>query len=360
MLSDLKSILIPPEEETIRISRELSDTLLRNYTPSSPAIDKIIRHIENHSRFLLTTHIHPDSDGVGAAVGLLALLAHFQKDAILLLDEKIESRLELLISGLPVAYMDDDVDKEMLKDRLAIILDSSDFKRSGKTADLIEELGLPWISIDHHIVEEDEHYCVDSSYAATCEMIWDLYRAMKVPISETARFALYSGLVTDSGNFRYPKTSLRTHLAGGDLLPETANSDSIYRLHYEFSPIDKLIYFRRILKKVKINKELGYVLGFVTPRTSHGLDLGDSANDGIVNQLLAYKGIRLSALMTKTDDGCMKCSLRSIGDVDVAAIAKVFGGGGHKNAAGFKTNLKYRKAKKKLIQEIEKVLVNRA
>ena len=170
--------------------------------------------------------------------------------------------------------------------------------------------------------------------------------------------ALYIGLSADSGNFRYDKTSMRTHLAGGDLIGYGIPTDRIYRLLYEDQPVDRLHFIRRVLGSLVVNKELKYVLGEVRPKMTKGLELGGSFKEGLVNLFMAVRGIRLAALMSQTEKGYLKCSLRSIEDINVVEIASLFGGGGHRNAAGFMIEEPYRKAKKKVAQAIHDHLTN--
>ena len=243
-----------------------------------------------------------------------------------------------------------------MKGHFVLIVDSSEIERSGQVAAAFREAGCDFATIDHHILKAKKNYCIDAGYAATCEIIWDLYHYFKIPIPRLAAVALYMGLVSDSGNFRFNKTSFRTHLAGAELIGYGIDTDRIYRTLYEDFPIDRLRLLKKVFKSLDINSELGYVVGEVLPSMKKDLELGDSGNEGIINQFLAVKGIHIAALLSKTDENHLKSSLRSVGDIDVAKIAKQFGGGGHPNAAGLKIEENYRTAKKKLLQSIQKAL----
>ena len=348
---------------TIKLSKNFSRDLLSNYQSKSKIIKKIATYIDRCQYFLLTTHIRSDADGVGSQIGLYYLLKKLKKKCWVLNNEppgeKFISHLDHKVVDDINSYNDQESWLRMLskmKPYFVFILDSSEIERSGRVGEAFSQSKCSYATIDHHVLKPKKNYCIDSSYAATCEIIWDLYRYFKIPIPTPAALSLYIGLIADSGNFRFNKTSFRTHLAGADLISTGIDTDGVYRLLYEDFPIDRLFLLKRIFKTVKINSKLGYVIGEILPKTKRGLELGDSSTEGIVNQLLAAKGVYIAALASKTDEGHLKCSLRSIGDTNVAKIAQEFGGGGHNNASGLKISERYTSAKKKLISSIEKNL----
>lgn len=348
-------------QETLALNRQIAETLLPKYEPSASILPKIAETINKYDKFLLTTHVNADADGIGSQVGLHFLLNSLGKESIILNNEPLPEYLKQVMPAekvLDINQFAQDRAKALanIKDYFVFILDSSELKRSAQVAELFQEANLNWATIDHHVLEAEPNFFVDANYGATAEIVWDLYRHMQITIPSEAAAPLYAGIVADTGNFRYPKTSLRTHLAGGDLLSFDINSDFIYRSLYESSPIDRLPYLARILSQAEINRELGYVLGRVRLKTREGLELGDSANEGIVNMLLAVKGVNIAGLITETEEGEAKCSLRSIGNFDVQSIAKKFGGGGHKNASGLKVFEPYETAAEKINKEIENYL----
>lgn len=350
-----------PEKETMQISSQLSHLLLPNYNPKSALLENIFNLIKKYDYFLLTTHISADADGLGSQIGLFFLLKHLKKNVVILNNEAPPEYLSFMIPKNTVQNIQDYQEnnqalQELFKNRFVFILDSSEIKRSGAVGEAIKKAQCDYASIDHHILPPNERYLVDPEYPATSEIIWDLYKYVNIKILPAAAIALYAGIVADTGNFRYPKTSFRTHLAGGHLLSLGINSDFIYRSLYESQNVDRLFYLQRILKKIIVNKKLGFVVGVVKKNTKKGLELSDSPSEGIVNMLLAAKEIKVAALLTRTKDGHIKGSLRSIGDFDVAAIAGKLKGGGHKNAAGFKAEIPFRKGRKIIVREIEAAL----
>lgn len=337
----------------------MSVRILDSYKADAAVLQRVAAHIEKNDNFLLTTHVGSDADGIGSQVALAGLLRKLNKKVCIVNNELPTQNLYFLDPQKEIKSFPDltgSEKSELFSDVFVFILDSSNPKRSYQVGEHFIECNLPWASIDHHDLSENDHYCVDASYAATAEMIWDLYQYFNIEIDSQSALSLYGGLIADSGNFRYGKTSMRTHLAGGHLISLGIDSDRVYRALYESHPIDRLKYLGRIIKGAYINKEKGYIAGVIPRKLQKGLDLGDAPNEGIVNQLLALDGIQLSALMTETEDGQLKCSLRSIGKIDVNELASHFGGGGHKNASGFKADLKFKRAVKKVIALIDQTM----
>lgn len=340
------------------MSGQIAASLLKNYRPSSPVLPRIARYIHKHTSFLLTTHVGADADGIGSEIGLYYLLKSLKKDVIILNNEATPEYLRFmdptgLVKDVQVEEQNHPDLVKKIQQRFVFILDSSELKRSERVGELFLSAGCSYATIDHHILPAQSNFCVDPSYGATAELVWDLYHHLKIKIKKEAALPLYAGIVADTGNFRYPKTSLRTHIAGGELVSLGIHSDFVYRALYEAQPADRLRFLQRVLKKTHIDKKRGCAIAEVRPRMLRGLEVGDSPNEGIVNILLGVRDIQLSAVITATHGG-LKCSLRSKGDLDVAAVAREFGGGGHKNAAGLKVDGSYRLLRRKLVAAIYK------
>lgn len=356
------------EKATQALSAATAKALLINYKPQSKVLPKIAAIIRKQRKFLLTTHIGADADGLGSQIGLYYLLKSLKKDVRIMNNERVPGYLAAMMPQKLVSYIGEQklgdhigegglseaAAEKLMRDRFVFILDSSEPERSDRVGALFMRLNRPWATIDHHVLPGRKEFCVDPTYAATAELVWDLYRYLKIPIPKAAALPLYTGLVADSGNFRYSKTSLRTHLAAGELIGYGIHSDFVFRAIYESSPIDRLKLSARLYPKVAILPNKIIVLP-VLQKDREGLDLGDSGTEGFVNHLLAHKGVIAAALFSETEDGELKGSLRSIGDVDVATVAKKFGGGGHKNAAGLKVRKPFSEALELVVAELKKL-----
>jgi len=344
------------EKEVVEISTNLTKKLLKTYKPSATVLSDIEKVISKYDNFLLTTHTGADPDGLGSEVGLYHLFKQMNKKAIIVNNEKVPDSMSFISKGVKIYNIDEhreELEKKNLKGYLVLIVDSSELRRSEKVANFFQSKGLDYLTIDHHPMPKNKRFMVDTSYAATAELVWDLYHYLQIDIPKKAAVPLYTGLSADSGNFRYSKTSFRTHLAAGELIGFGISTDDIYRAIYEFFPFDRLEFTRRIMKQAIFNKEKGYCVAIARQSMFKDLKLGDSPTEGIVNQFLAVNGVKISAFITETPDKDLKCSLRSVGNVNVAEIAKKFGGGGHRNAAGFFQKGPFLSGVKKVISTIE-------
>jgi len=340
-------------------NNKVNDHLLQNYTPSSGLFAGFTSVVEQFDRIVLTTHQGVDPDGIGSEYALYRLFSEKGKTVYVINPDPIPEALHFMVPTevfLDFENNEEEIRQLQLENVLLLNVDNSELKRCGKVAEFMEKFSPHYVTIDHHSVEPSENYFVDPEYSATCEMVWDLYHYYQHPFEHQIALALYTGIVADSGNFRYSKTTLRTHLAGGELLAYGIDSDDIYRHIFESAPFDRHQLFQKILQKAVFNKEKQYVAGFVFKKMMKDLELGDSPTEGIVNQLLAVRGVKIAALMTETPDGDLKCSLRSIGDINVADIAARFGGGGHRNAAGLYQKGPFKKAREQILAAIDETL----
>lgn len=341
----------------------LSKQILSSYKPTSQKIETIKKTIEDHSHFILTTHINSDPDGVGSELAFAALLKSLGKEVEIINNELPEQSLSFLSGFENIQTIDKLVEAhgsekilEKFQRSCVILLDSSELKRSALVGEFLQRSKSDWITIDHHELPANEHYCNDASYASTTEFVWDIYHALEVELDADVAQALYVGMVADSGNFRYSKTSSRTHFAAAELLDFSVSSEHVYRSLFESFPFDRLLLIKKIFAHAHYNKKWGFVFAQLKPKFKKELELGEKPSEGIVNFFLAVNGVNIAALASKTDEGFLKCSLRSIDDYDVSFIARKFGGGGHKNASGLLIEKKYSKAKKMLLKEIRKYL----
>ncbi|MDH4200518.1 MAG: bifunctional oligoribonuclease/PAP phosphatase NrnA [Spirochaetia bacterium] len=332
---------------------------LKGFIFNKKLLDEISGFIQKHENFVLTTHIGSDPDGLASEISLYFFLKKLKKNVIIINNEPVPENYEFMAPNQIVKNTETglhEIEKMDFTGYVLISLDNSETNRLGKIKEFCDRFKCSLATIDHHIVKKQKYFFVDDSYAATSEIIWELYKYTNTPLNRQIAISLYAGIIADTGNFRFSKTSVRTHLAGGDLLDYGFSPDDVYRKIFESSPPDRLKLFKKILDKAIINTEKKYIAAFVKKSMFRKLKLGDTPTEGIVNQLLAVKDIKISALMTETPDGHLKCSLRSIDDVNVAALAGKFGGGGHRNAAGLFVKGPFDDAARKIIIEIEKAV----
>jgi phosphoesterase RecJ-like protein len=302
---------------------------------------QLLQAIRETDRFLLTTHERPDGDAIGSLAAMQLVLTAIGKDSLAFVAaeefplpyEYRFIRLDGLVTEPP----------EDLCERVLVFLDCGNIDRT--SADQLKHEDHRILNIDHH--HDNTRFGtinhVDGQASCTAEMVWDLMTELGVELTPAIGEALYVGLVTDTGRFMYDNTGPRAHVMAAELLEGGVDGHGIFRRLYEGMPQGKLDLLARGLTHVE-----RYDGGLLT--VSH-LSLEDyritgadeSYSEGIVDHLRSVEGTAVAALVRDLLTGetpRRKVSLRATdGRVDVSRIARSLGGGGHRRAAGFSTDL---------------------
>ena len=303
----------------------------------------VLDALREGERFVLTTHEHPDGDALGSLAAMQQLLSAMGKDAVsYMAAEEFPLPYEYRFIELPqlVASVPDDVE-----DRTVIFLDCGNIDRNPA-----EELkhAAHILNIDHHHDNTRfgtiDHVVPQAS--CTAEVIWDLMQGLDVELTQPIAEALYVGLVTDTGKFMYENTGSRSHVMAADLIAAGIDVHAIYRRLYEGVPQGKLELLARGLCAVE-RFDGGLLTLTQLTRADYALTGADeSFSEGVVDHLRSLEGTAVAGLvrelLSETAPTRRKVSLRATDDrVDVSAIARAQGGGGHRRAAGFSTDLEF-------------------
>jgi len=303
--------------------------------------EQVLREIRHGERFAVVTHENLDGDALGSLVAMHAVLRTLGKDAVMVIapeefplpPEYRFFALDGLLTGVP----------EDLDARTAIFLDCGNLDRNPLAALRAAE---PLLNIDHHHDNTRfgtvNHVVEDAS--CTAEIVWDLMPGLGVALTPAIAEALYVGLVTDSGRFSYENTTPRSHRMAAELIEAGVDTGGIYRQIYEGIPFAKLGLLARALESSRRYDDGRLIVAVLTHDDFAATSAEDSYAEGIVDHLRAVRGAKVAALIREVSSGChsgeRKVSLRASDDeVDVSAIARTFGGGGHRRAAGFSSEL---------------------
>jgi phosphoesterase RecJ-like protein len=305
------------------------------------AREQVLRAIRAGQRFAVVTHENLDGDALGSLIAMQALLRALGKDAVIVIAaEEFPLPPEysfFALDGLCTQAPDD------LEARTTIFLDCGNLDRNPLAAMREAE---PLINIDHHHDNTRfgtiNHVVEEAS--CTAEIVWDLIGALGVEISATTAEALYVGLVTDTGRFSYESTTPRAHMMAAELIGAGVDVGRLYRQIYEDTPLAKLELLGRALASARRFEDERMMVAVLTGEDFAVTGADDSYAEGIVDYLRAVKDTKVAALIREVcaggRAGARKVSLRaSDDDVDVSAIARAFGGGGHRRAAGFTSDL---------------------
>ncbi len=305
------------------------------------AIERVAGEIRNRDRFLLTAHEGPDGDALGSLLGMHHLLTRLGKDSVMFLAAK-EFPLPIEYRFLPLEEVFHEAPADMA-DRAAIFLDCGNIDRM--PVDFLTADGVFTINIDHHHDNTlfGDVNLVEVDASCTAEIVYELAVLLGVEITAEMAAALYVGLVTDTGKFMYENTNARTHRIAADLVEAGVEVDETYRRLYEHVPLEKLRLLSRALDGIQHHCGGRLVLAYIAAEDYEASGAGEEMTEGIIDHLRSVEGARVAALIRDLGDrgrAARKVSLRSSdGEVDVSAIARVNGGGGHKRAAGFSTDL---------------------
>jgi bifunctional oligoribonuclease and PAP phosphatase NrnA len=311
---------------------------------TGPAVETrqvVLDELRTADKFVLVTHENPDGDALGSLVGMQRLLVALDKDSVMFMaaDEfplPYEYRF-FDFEGLQ-SHPPDDLDE-----RTIIFLDYGNIDRNPVGAFKGDDAHI--LNIDHHHDNTrfgTVNYVVEDA-SCTAEIVWDLLNELRVePTLEIAE-ALYVGLVTDTGRFMYENTGPRAHVMAAHLIDTGVDVHEIYRRLYEGMPYSKLELLGRALAHVQRFDDGRLTVTRLTRDDFRLAGAEESYSEGIIDQLRSVEGTKVAALAREIVDGSSgrkKVSLRSTdGQIDVSIIARAGGGGGHRQAAGFSTEL---------------------
>ncbi|HYF28552.1 MAG TPA: bifunctional oligoribonuclease/PAP phosphatase NrnA [Baekduia sp.] len=306
------------------------------------ARDQVLQEIRDGERFVLVTHENPDGDALGSLVAMHRILRALGKDSVMLMaaDEfplPYEYRFFELDGLVSVPPHD-------LDERTVIFLDCGNIDRN------------PFAEVkrdDAHILNLDHHHdntrfgtvnLVDDDASCTAEVVWDLMRELGVAPTPEIADALYVGLVTDTGKFMYENTGTRAHIMAAELVEAGVDVHGIYRRLYEGMPYGKLELLARALAHVERHDGGRLTMSRISRDDFRLAGAEESWSEGIIDHLRSVDGTKVAALsrelLSEAGRGRKKVSLRATdGEVDVSVIARAAGGGGHRQAAGFSTEL---------------------
>jgi bifunctional oligoribonuclease and PAP phosphatase NrnA len=306
-------------------------------------IERVAAELRDRDRFLLTAHEGPDGDALGSLLGLHKVLTGLGKDSVMFMAAK-EFPLPIEYRFLPLEEVFHEAPADMA-DRTVVFLDCGNIDRM--PVEWLTAGGNDVINIDHH--HDNTRFgdvnLVEVEASCTAEIVYDLALLLGVTITPEIASALYVGLITDTGKFMYENTNAHTHRVAAALIDAGVDVDDTYRRLYEHVPIEKLRLVSRALDKISSYVDGKLVISYITMADYEATGAGEEMTEGLIDNLRSIDGVKVAAVIRDLGDrgrSARKVSLRSsAGDVDVSAIARVNGGGGHKRAAGFSTDLEF-------------------
>jgi phosphoesterase RecJ-like protein len=315
-------------------------------TVSSDTREEVLAELRNGQKFLCVTHENPDGDALGSLSGMQQVLAACGKDAIAYMDpQEFPLPYEYRFLALDNVVREPPAD---LEERTIVFLDCGNIERN--PAEALKREGMHIVNVDHH--HDNTRFgtvnYVRPDASCTAEIVFDLMRGLGGELTQPIAEALYVGLMTDTGRFMYENTGPSAHEMAADLLRAGIDVHAIYRRVYEGIPQGKIALLARALSNVQRFDDGVLTITHLSREDYESANADESYSEGVVDHLRSIEGTAVGGLVRDLrsehngDRPRRKVSLRATDDrVDVSRIAREQGGGGHRRAAGFSTDLSY-------------------
>jgi phosphoesterase RecJ-like protein len=325
-------------------------------SPKIIDVDAAIGRIRDAKRIVVTTHARADGDALGSAAALERVLRQQGKDVRAYLHEAPTERYAFLCEAEPLGIWDTAGAPGVLKEAdLVIIADTCAKVQLGDVAGAIAESGAHRLAIDHHVTRDDiaiEAH-VDEKAAACAQIITTLCDHAKWQIDPTTALLLFAGMATDTGWFRFSNSDARAYAAAARLIEAGAKPHELYERLYLCETLPRARLIGEVMSTFELLADGRLAVIQLTQAALARCSATQQMTEDLINEPQKLGSVIACILLVEpSDDGPIRISLRSKRDVDVAKIAREFGGGGHARAAGVRIAGKLDEAKKRITDAV--------
>ncbi|MFC1858763.1 bifunctional oligoribonuclease/PAP phosphatase NrnA [Thermodesulfobacteriota bacterium] len=303
-------------------------------------MNSIIRLLKNSHAVLIATHANPDGDAISSLLAMGLALASSKKKITLYTESPIPAVYRFLPTVDQVVHQ---IDVSTDYDT-AVILDCSDLERIGEAVSLVAEIPVV-INVDHHITNTffGDFQLIDTAACATTEILFHIIKAMNIPFDKAIATAIYTGILTDTGSFRFSNTNRAAFSISEEMIKLGVDPYEIAQHVYGTYSLGRMKLLNLALESIEISRNGKLSMMTLTQNMLTKTGTQSEDVDGMINYARRIEDIKVAVLIQENPNGSAKpivpnqyhVSLRSDGTVDVAEIATAFGGGGHFSAAGF-------------------------
>jgi len=320
---------------------------------TSPELHHIVEAIRARRRFVISSHSRPDGDSIGSQLAAAYALRALGKQVTVVNADPAPPPL-LQFPGVSDITIADRADGEF---DAAIIMECGDLTRTGVAG--LERFFL--INIDHHPgnTAYGQVNWFDAGAAACGEMVFDLVRALQAPLTRDIATHIYLAILTDTGSFHYSSISPRTFDICRETLEAGVDPVLVARMVYDSNNLGRLKLFVAVLGAMQIDSTARIAIVYLDHEMARQAGGTYEDTEGIINLPLTVKEIQAVVFFKQTEGEEYRVSMRSKGDIDIGSIAKEFGGGGHKNAAGCTVTGAVDVLRKTFIEKIEEAIDGR-
>lgn len=316
--------------------------------------EEIVDKIKSSKNILLTTHLNPDGDGIGAVIALILGLNRYiktegleDKNIRIAIVDEVPSNLKFLFGSEMIEKYENFKTKYPID--LLVALDTGTLERVGA----VKEVSDTIINIDHHVSNTEYGIInyIDSRSASTCEIIYELLEFMGIEIDVLIGEALYTGFLNDTGNFKHSNVLPETFEKAAKLISVGVNNTKIVREFLDRKKYSALKLYGRALENAKMIEDKKFIYTYISQADFKEFSGDKFDTDGVVEFILQCDTAEISLFLREEKDGIIKGSMRTKSDtLDLNDIVKMFSGGGHKKAAGFSSDLTFQEIVKKIIE----------
>jgi phosphoesterase RecJ-like protein len=298
------------------------------------AFQKIATAIEQHQRFLVATHIRPDGDAVGSLLAMTGMLRKLHKAVDAYCQDPVPPSQEFLPGSGEIVHGDVDITRY----QVAILVDCGDLHRVGEALAAKLSQAPLLINIDHHVSSSPygDMYWVDPAASSTCEILYDLSQHLALQLDEAIAAQLYTGLLMDTGSFRFANTTKRALEVAAALVGAGARPGAIAQQVYDSTSPNRLRLLAEMLDTLTFYADNRLATAVLTQEMYTRTQTTPVDSESFISQLRSVKSVQVAIIFRAEDNGTVYASLRSKGDVDVASFAQQYGGGGHRQAAALR------------------------
>lgn len=308
---------------------------------SGPIIpEHILQVIREKENFVLFTHVHPDGDAIGSLLGMADLLTSLGKRVFTYLEEPVSHLFDFMPDCQMISTSTSELRqfvREAGADVAAIALDCGEADRLGEYRQDFLTI-RPFVVIDHHLSHRKygDYRWVEPGRSSTGEMVFEIGTALGCVPSYNCAYNLFVAIATDTGSFRYECTGARTFEIAAKLVQRGVQPEEVARHIYDNFTPERLALMQLVIKTLKLYQEDQVAVIQVTRDMFERSGAVIQDVEGFVDYPRSIRSVKVAVFLKENHDTQVSVSLRAKGECDVAEIAKLFGGGGHRNAAGCK------------------------
>jgi len=346
----------PAVERGVRLTKMIDELAPEVPVAKTDDMQAVVAALREHERFLVTSHEAPDGDALGSMLAMDLALRRLGKDTVMFLGGPAPLPGEYRFLELPERGLQRERPADG-SERVLVAVDCASANRVGGEPGLVE-LAPFTINVDHHHDNPgfgDVNLIVEDA-SSTGEVLADVFRELGVELTPEIAEALYIALVTDTGRFQYANTTPKALRLAADLVEAGADVHRVFQDVYENVQFAKLKLLARALDRARVFEGGEIVVSHLLRDDFEAVGATEPYSEGIIDVLRSVEGALVSALIREPPrDGApaRKVSLRSsVDEVDVSAIARKSGGGGHREAAGFSSDLSVEEITEFIVREV--------